>query len=237
MTAHSAISCDQARLALSARLDGEPLGVPADRLGSHLDACPACADWLARAEQVTRLVRVQPARVPDLTAGILAAVAADREVLDQARSAHAKAAAARVAPGRQALVRLLQAAVAAVAAMQLLVIMPVMLGIGADEHASHEVGAFEAAMAVAFLLTAFQPRLARAYTPIAIVLALCLAATSGLDIGEHRVTVLHELGGHFGTIIQAGLILALGRVYSPPKSAPTGSPTDRSTADPAGIAA
>jgi predicted anti-sigma-YlaC factor YlaD len=227
MTAHSALSCDQARLALSARLDGEPLGVPADRLGLHIDTCRACADWLTQAEQVTRTVRLQPARVPDITAAILAAVAAD-----QAKPVPAPAGRRRVAPGRQALTRLLQAAVAAVAAMELLVTVPVMLGISADEHASHEVAAFAAPVAVAFLLAAFQPRLARAYTPIAIVLAVCLTATSGLDIGEHRVTILHEIGGHFGTIIQACLIFALGRLYSSPADA---SP-ERSAADPAHIA-
>jgi predicted anti-sigma-YlaC factor YlaD len=234
MTAHSALSCDQARLALSARLDGEPLGVPADRLGLHIDTCRACADWLTRAEQVTRLVRLEPARVPDLTESILAAVA-----VDQAKSVPVSPAGRRrVVPGHQALTRLLRAAVAAVAAMQLLAIVPVMLGISADEHASHEVGAFAMALAVAFLLAAFQPRLARAYTPIAVVLAVCLTATSGLDIGEHRVTVLHEVGGHFGTIIQACLIFALGRSYSSPSDvSPSDVSSGRSAADPAGLTA
>ncbi len=219
MSTHPGLSCDQARLALSARLDGEPLGVPADRLNAHVATCAGCADWLARAEQLTRLVRVQPARVPDLTATILAAVTADRAAAEKAKAAVAPQAgrvfAGRFFAGRQAIQRLLQAAVAAIAAMELLVVMPVMLGVETDEHANHEVGAFAAAVAVAFLLAAFQPKLARAYTPIAVVLAVCLTATSGLDIGEHRVTVLHEIGGHWGTIIQAGLIFALGRLHSP----------------------
>jgi predicted anti-sigma-YlaC factor YlaD len=228
MSTHPGLTCDQARLALSARLDGEPLGVPADRLNAHMATCAGCADWLARAEQLTRLVRVQPARVPDLTATILAAIAADRAAAAKTRAAKTRAAKTRTAAdqaaaaqhgrvfaGRQAIQRLLQAAVAAIAAMELLVVMPVMLGVEADEHANHEVGAFAAAVAVAFLLAAFQPKLARAYTPIAVVLAVCLTATSGLDIGEHRVTVLHEIGGHWGTIIQAALIFALGRLHSP----------------------
>jgi predicted anti-sigma-YlaC factor YlaD len=67
MTHHTALGCDQARLALSARLDGEPAGVPADQLDTHLHACGGCRDWLTHAEQLTRLVRVQPPRVPDLT--------------------------------------------------------------------------------------------------------------------------------------------------------------------------
>lgn len=243
MTAHSALSCDQARLALSARLDGEPLGVPADDLGSHIDICRGCAEWLARAEQVTRLVRVQPARVPDLTDAILAAVAADRAgSVDRAGSAdryrpaqrRVKAQRGVTQPRRQALTRLIQAGIAAVAAMQLWVVMPVMLGISTRGHASHEVGAFAAAVAAAFLLAAFQPRLARAYTPIAVVLAVCLTATSGLDIGEHRVTVLHEIGGHFGIVIQAFLIFALGRLYAPPADSRSDRPR---VADPAGVAA
>lgn len=211
MTAPHALSCEQARLSLSARLDGEPLGVPADRLDAHVATCAACADWLGRVEQVTRLVRVQPARVPDLTDAILMAVAADR-----AASTARPARWVRV-PRRHAVQRLLQAAVAAFAAMELSLALPVMLGFSADHHATHEVGAFAATVAVAFLIAAFQPKLARAYTPVAIVLAICLTATSGMDIGEHRVTIVHEVGGHFGTIAQACLIWALGRLHSTSK--------------------
>jgi predicted anti-sigma-YlaC factor YlaD len=228
MTAHSALSCDQARLALSARLDGEPLGVPADRLGRHVDTCPACADWLARAEQVTRVVRLQPARVPDLTGAILAAVTADHSKPASARPRRSRLA----VPGRQALTRVLQAAVAAVAAMQLLATVPFILGISVDEHASHEAGAFAAAVAVAFLLAAFQPRLARAYTPIAVVLAVCLTSTSWMGMAEHQVTVLREVGGYVGTIVQAALIFALGRLY--PSASPA-APSDRASAGPAGL--
>jgi predicted anti-sigma-YlaC factor YlaD len=232
MTARAVLSCDQARVALSARLDGEPLGVAADRLGAHVDACAGCADWLTRAEQVTRLVRVQPARVPDLTDAILAAVAAQQATMTDPPASSVRVSLRRKGSGRQALQRLLQAGVAAIAATELMVVLPVMLGISADEHASHEVGAFAAAVAVAFLLAAFQPRLARAYTPIAVVLALCLTATSGLDIGEHRVTVLHEIGGHWGILIQAAMIFALGRLSLRSSEAPL---SRSSAADPAGV--
>jgi predicted anti-sigma-YlaC factor YlaD len=206
------LTCDQARLALSARLDGEALGVPADQLSSHMDTCHDCAAWLGRAELVTRLVRVQPARVPDLTASILAAVATDRPPVPAPRPRGASA----LRPGRLALQRLLQAAIAGFAAMELVLVVPTMLGAAGDPHthASHEVGAFAAAVAVAFLLAAFQPRLARAYTPIAIVLSALLLATSGLDIGGHRVTILAEVAGHWGMVAQAVLIWALGRLHS-----------------------
>jgi predicted anti-sigma-YlaC factor YlaD len=208
------LRCDDARLALSARLDGEPFDVPAGLLDSHLAGCAGCADWLGRAEQVTRLVRVQPARVPDLTGQILQAVAADRYRAPAARPARRFQ-----IPRGQALTRLLQAAVAAFAAMELSLALPVMFGFSEDQHATHEMGAFAATVAVAFLIAAFQPRLARAYTPVAVVLALCLTMTSGMDVGEHRVTIVHELGGHFGTIIQAAMIWLLGRLHAPAKAA------------------
>ncbi|GII20426.1 zf-HC2 domain-containing protein [Planosporangium mesophilum] len=233
MTAHPAISCDQARLALSARLDGEPLGMPADRLGWHVETCPACADWLSRAERVTRLVRVQPARVPDLTETIMAAVAAEQAGLavDRARTRSTGRRAAGA--GRQALTRVLQTAIAAIAAMQLFAITSVVLGVSTDQHADHEAGAFAAAVAAAFLLAAFRPRLARAYTPIAVVLAVCLTVTSRMGMGDHPVTMLHEIGGYLGAIVQAGLIFALGRLYPSSDSSP-----DRPvTTNPAGMAA
>jgi hypothetical protein len=88
------------------------------------------------------------------------------------------------------------------------------------------MGSLDAAVAVGFLLAAFQPRLARAYTPIAVVLAVCLAATSGWDIAHHHVTLAHELAGHLATIAQAGLLWALARLTSrhgapPPAQAKT----------------
>ncbi|HYN93453.1 MAG TPA: zf-HC2 domain-containing protein, partial [Pilimelia sp.] len=72
------MTCDRMRGALSARLDGEEPGVPAAALDEHVGSCRGCRDWLRRAERITRAVRVTSADVPDLTASVLAAVAADR---------------------------------------------------------------------------------------------------------------------------------------------------------------
>ncbi|MFF7459020.1 zf-HC2 domain-containing protein [Kitasatospora sp. NPDC008115] len=44
--------CAQLRTALSARLDGEPAGVPDRRLDGHLARCTACREWLERAERL-----------------------------------------------------------------------------------------------------------------------------------------------------------------------------------------
>ncbi|MER7703619.1 zf-HC2 domain-containing protein [Kitasatospora sp. NPDC097605] len=44
--------CAQLRTALSARLDGEPAGLPDRRLDRHVARCAACREWLERAERL-----------------------------------------------------------------------------------------------------------------------------------------------------------------------------------------
>ncbi|WP_330276537.1 zf-HC2 domain-containing protein [Lentzea sp. NBC_00516] len=66
------VECYTCREALSARLDGEPEGVPADQVDAHLDSCASCQEWHDSAAALTRTLRVRPAtRVPDLAAAIL----------------------------------------------------------------------------------------------------------------------------------------------------------------------
>jgi predicted anti-sigma-YlaC factor YlaD len=212
MTHHAALGCDQARLALSARLDGEPSGVPANQLQTHLNICDACRDWLTDAERLTRLVRAQPPQVPDLTEAILTTIATDpaaRVTPAGSRTAGAAKKTARLAGVTQ---RAVQGAVAVIAGMQLALALPAMLG--GDIHANREMGSLDAAVAVGFLIAAFKPRLARAYTPIAVVLAGCLALTSGWDVAHHHVTLVHELTGHLATVAQAVLLCTLAWLTS-----------------------
>ncbi|SER10794.1 zf-HC2 domain-containing protein [Actinokineospora terrae] len=67
------MDCDTCRAALSARLDGEAEPAPAAETDDHLAHCQDCAGWLARAEVLTRSIRVRPAEdVPDLVDAVLA---------------------------------------------------------------------------------------------------------------------------------------------------------------------
>ncbi|MGW0435488.1 hypothetical protein ACWDV4_23475 [Micromonospora sp. NPDC003197] len=193
------------RIALSARLDGEDPQAPTTVLDGHLTSCLACRTWLTQAEQVTRLVRVRPAEVPDLTAQVLAAVAADP-----------KAAAARnrrtdtVYGTRQ----ILRVAVAVAAVAQLAVALPILLagfGVGVDPHVSREMASFDVALSVGFVLAAYRPERAQAFVPVAFVLAVCLAGTSIVDIANSTTALVHEIG-HLAAVAQAGLLWALGRV-------------------------
>ncbi|WP_169734222.1 zf-HC2 domain-containing protein [Hamadaea tsunoensis] len=189
-------SCAAARADLSARLDGETTLLSAGVLDAHLAGCADCAGWLAGAERVTRQARLRSVGVPDLTERILAAVAADRS-----------ATATETAAGVR---RVLRLAVGIAAAVQFVLALPVLFGVGVDPHASREMASFDIAVAVGFALAAWRPDRARAFVPVAFVLAGCLAVTSVLDLSDGATHIAHEVG-HLAALAQAGLLWALGR--------------------------
>lgn len=68
--------CAHFRTALSARLDGEPTGLPDRRLDKHLARCEACREWLERAEGLRGRVAAGGADGPsaDWSAKLLASL-------------------------------------------------------------------------------------------------------------------------------------------------------------------
>src|SRR5690606_14284206 len=192
------MGCEQVREALSARLDGEETGMAAARLEAHLAGCAGCAAWLAQAERLDRMVAHAQPVPPDLTAGILAAVAAD----PRTRSRQAAEAVRRT---RRMILRV---ALAVAAAVQVVAVLPVLAG--ADLHLSREIASFELAMAVGFWLAAWRPERARGFVPVAVVLAAALALTSVVDVLSARTAPAYE-AGHLVAVVQAGLLWALAR--------------------------
>jgi predicted anti-sigma-YlaC factor YlaD len=208
------MGCEQARAALSARLDGEEPATDS-HVDAHVVSCADCRAWLVGAEHLTRLLRAPAAEpTPDRTEAILAAVAANVSGRGQRRPAAARrdqsrSLGAAVAARRQ----VLRLAVAGFAVAQLLAAIPALLasiGIAPLTHLDHELGAFDATVAVVFLLAAWRPRLAWAYAPLACSLGLLLGVTSGLDIARGATTIGHETG-HLAVVIQAVLLWQLAR--------------------------
>jgi predicted anti-sigma-YlaC factor YlaD len=171
--------CPTFREAISARLDGEPLGMPARELDDHLAACAACASWAEDATLVTRRARLAPAPpVPDLTATVLGAL--PRELPGAAAAARARLTGTALRLGLLA-VGVAQAGLAWPALAS---------GAGAMSapmHMAHESGAWNLAVAAAFLAVAATPRLAAGALPFLGSLTALLVPVTLADLAAGRV--------------------------------------------------
>jgi predicted anti-sigma-YlaC factor YlaD len=171
--------CPTIREALSARLDGEPLGLPADVLDQHLAACAACAEWAAAAASVTRRLRLATApEVPDLTAAVLTAL--PRELPGVGAAARTRLA--------DAAVRLVLLAVAvAQAGLAWPALASGAASMSAPVHMAHETGAWNIAVAAAFLAVAAAPRLAAGALPFLATFAALLVPVTLADLAAGHV--------------------------------------------------
>ena len=191
--------CDSYREAVSARLDGEPLGMPAETLDAHLAGCPGCAAWADGAAVVTRRARLAPApAVPDLTAAVLAALPAERS---------GAAARARLAGTA------LRLALLAVGVAQAMLAWPEVDGpmaMSAPAHLAHETAAWNLGVAAAFLAVAAAPRLAAGALPFLGTFAVLLSAVTAADLVAGRVPADRALG-HL--LLLAGVALVAGLAW------------------------
>ncbi|HVT68862.1 MAG TPA: zf-HC2 domain-containing protein, partial [Trebonia sp.] len=182
------MDCETTRAAISASLDGEDAGVPAEAVRAHLDECTACRDWRERQHALTRRARLSGYALDhDLSARVLAALPA------RATRPSGMPVARRVA-------------LALVAAGQLAITVPLLI-LGHDHdagvHAAHELGSFDLAMAIAFAVGAVRPRLSGGLAWPCCVAALGLAGTAvadmaggqafGADEAQHLVAVAGAL--------------------------------------------
>ena len=177
------MECTFFREAISARLDGEPLGMPERDLEAHLTACPGCASWADAAAVVTRRARLAPApAMPDLTEAVLTAL--PRE--------HPRAAWSRVVG------EMLRLALLAVGVAQAALAWPTIeFGGGAmpaPMHMTHETGAWNVAVAAAFLAVAAAPRLAAGALPFLGTFAALLTVLTATDLVAGRVPVDRAVG-------------------------------------------
>jgi predicted anti-sigma-YlaC factor YlaD len=168
------MDCEGARIAISALLDAEESGAERDLLDLHLDGCRDCRLWREEAHEVTRRFRLVPADAPAPSEDLLAATAA------ATRRWSWPAAATRT---RLALVL--------VALAQIALTVPALI-FGQDHdapiHVAHEMGSFDLALAVGFLLAAWRPSRARGMSTIVGVAALALILTAVIDLAAGRTS-------------------------------------------------
>jgi len=174
------VDCEAAREAISALLDGEPAGVDVAELERHLAACADCVAWREDAHAVTRRARVALAgSAPQADAALLAAVAQVRRER-------------RPRIGQLALAR---AGLVAVALAQIAVTVPALI-LGTDHeapmHVAHEMGSFDAALAIGFLAAAWRPANARGMELLVGAAALLLVVTAVVDLLAGRTSPADE---------------------------------------------
>jgi predicted anti-sigma-YlaC factor YlaD len=196
------MECTTCRTTLSARLDGEEDETPGAAVDRHLATCADCRAWLDAAVSLNRAVRITPADVvPDLSGAILAAappVPARRRATDW-----------RLVPW--------QAGLLSVAAVQLLVALPGLIlgdGAGLPVHAAHEIGSFDAALAVGLLFAAARPNRAAALLPLVAALVAFLVATTAVDVIDGRTHWLAE-GAHLLEVVGLAMLWRVAQLVRP----------------------
>jgi predicted anti-sigma-YlaC factor YlaD len=171
------MNCTTARAAISARLDGEDLGVDPVSLDGHLAQCPACRAFRRDAEAMHRDGRLAEApEVPDLTAPILASIGQE----SRRQPAHEYA---------------LRITLVVVALVQIIAAVPALLlgdDAGVPVHAARHIGSFDLALAIGFLFAAWRPSRLPGLLPIATALVACLVGTSVLDVLDGRTGAFTE---------------------------------------------
>ncbi|SFL71928.1 zf-HC2 domain-containing protein [Geodermatophilus ruber] len=190
------MQCPGFREAISARLDGEPLGMPAADLDRHLAGCAACAAWARQAELVTRRARLAAApAVPDLTAAVLTAL--PRELPGTAAAARSRLSATA-----------LRLALLAVGVAQAGFAWPSLsagaAAMSAPVHMAHESGAWNLAVAAAFLAVAAAPRLAGGALPFLGTFVVLLAV---LTVADLRAGQVHAERAAAHLVLLAGVAL------------------------------
>jgi predicted anti-sigma-YlaC factor YlaD len=179
---------------------------------AHLDSCADCRAWRERQHALTRHARLTGYALDhDLTDRILAALAvradpAGAPAADAPAVAPPELAAPAAAKPRSEIPMTRRVALALVAVAQLAITVPLLI-LGHDRdagvHAAHELGSFDLALAIAFVVGVVRPKLSAGLAWPCCVAALGLAGTAiidmmagqtfGADEAQHLVAVVGAL--------------------------------------------
>jgi predicted anti-sigma-YlaC factor YlaD len=202
------MECDRAREAISARIDDEDSGAGDAALVSHLAGCADCRAWEQRAHLVTRRARLGGAFLDhDLSAGVLAAIPPT--------------------PARRTRTVTQRGGLAAVAALQLAITVPLLI-LGHDRdagiHAAHELGSFDLALAIAFCVGAIRPALSAGLAWPCGIAAGGLVGTAIIDMIGGQTFGADE-AQHLVALAGALLLIWQARTVASPSAGPATAAT------------
>ena len=189
------------RLGISARLDGEDAGIDDAGLAWHLAHCAGCRRYQSEAIHLSRATRVAAAEpTPDLGPTILSAIARERT-----------AATRRFDP------EALRGGLIALAVVQMLLALPVLLlgrDAGAPVHIAREVGSFDFALGVGFLFVGWRPARAYGMLPLVATLVACLGISTAVDLARGTATLLGE-SAHLLDLFGLASVWELAKIDGP----------------------
>lgn len=201
------MECENYRLGISARLDGEATGVDDASLAWHLAHCEGCRAFETETIGLTRAVRVAATEVaPDLTPTIMAAINEQRV-----------GRASRFDP------QALRIGLITLAVVQMLLAAPVLLSgsdTGAPIHLAREIGAFDFALAVGFFFVGWRPARAYGMLPLVAAVVLCLSVTTAVDLVRGTATLLNE-SAHLLDVFGLAAVWEMARSAAYPGSSGT----------------
>jgi predicted anti-sigma-YlaC factor YlaD len=201
------MECENYRLGISARLDGEDTGIDDASLAWHLAHCEACRAFESETIGLTRAVRVAATEVaPDLTPTIMAAINEQRV-----------GRASRFDP------QALRIGLVTLAVVQMLLALPVLLfgsDAGAPIHLAREIGSFDFALAVGFFFVGWRPARAYGMLPLVAAVVLCLSVTTAVDLVRGTATLLNE-SAHLLDVMGLAAVWEMARSAAYPGSSGT----------------
>jgi predicted anti-sigma-YlaC factor YlaD len=205
--AHPTLSCDDARGAVSARLDREEMAWPATVVDRHVAGCAPCRAWVVSAEELHRQVRLAAApRVPDLSGRVLAAIGPTRRRVSWLAPTPLSA--------RDRGIRL---GLAVIALVQIGVALPALLfgeEAGLPTHTARHLGSFAVALGVGFLVAAWRPSRVPGLFAVAVAVVACLVASTAIDVASGSAAAGSELA-HTPELVGLAALWLLARAERP----------------------
>lgn len=222
------MTCDECRVALSARLDGEDDGSAPSDVHAHFDRCAACRTWYDEAAAVTRMARTTSAgEAIDVTDAVVAAAPSRNRV--------PSALVLRVALAIVAMAQLV------IGALQLIGIEVaadhIHLGSLAGDHSGSESAAWDIAIGAGFLWIAARRGRPTGVLPILTVFVAVLVVLNVTDLINGRTDLAHVAVHSF---VAVGYVIVLAMMHPavaadrPPPGRSHGGGSDNSTESPDG---
>lgn len=179
-------NCDDWMEAISSRADNQPIEVTTAEIDRHIALCPACSTYAEFLHRLKRKGLAEAPSLPDLSPQVVKSVQ-----LKEGRT---------LWTGSRAILAVCAGEVLFFSIDDLLT----------SSHEARHLGAFSAAIGIAFMMVALRPTRARMMLPVTVILGLTLALGAVFDVVGGQIPLLTE-ARHIPELISIVMIWILAR--------------------------